>query len=164
MSTTSHKEMAILYSGVKDGKPLAMVLEIRVGAVDRGACIREFSQYPAEVEYLWVPCSFLEPVGARYLEVSPHGPVTVIPLRVNANLKTMVIEDLVAQKKQMHLASFRYVLDELGSDLRRLARELDAEERLRNDWKPGDHTVSELLKRIDEQSQVAPLMTLYKAT
>ena len=55
-------QVAIRYSGVESGKKLPMVLEIRPGAVDRGACIKEFSQYQAEVEYLWVPGSFMEPV------------------------------------------------------------------------------------------------------
>ena len=50
MSTTASKEVAISYSGLDEHRPLPTVFEIRVGAVDRGACIREFSQYPAEVE------------------------------------------------------------------------------------------------------------------
>jgi hypothetical protein len=50
MSTTSSKEVAISYSGLDDRRPMPTVFEIRVGAVDRGACIREFSQYPAEIE------------------------------------------------------------------------------------------------------------------
>ena len=55
-------QVALNYSGVKTNQALPMVLEIRVGSVDRGACIQAFSQYPAEVEYLWVPGSFLEQV------------------------------------------------------------------------------------------------------
>ena len=50
MSTTASKDIAISYAGVNEHKPLPTVFEIRVGAVDRGACIREFSQYPAEIE------------------------------------------------------------------------------------------------------------------
>ncbi len=50
MSTTASKEIAISYSGLDARKPLPTVLEMRVGAVDRGACIQEFSQYPGEVE------------------------------------------------------------------------------------------------------------------
>ena len=45
MSTTGNREIAILYSGVVQGKPKATVLVIRTGAVDRGACIQELSQY-----------------------------------------------------------------------------------------------------------------------
>ena len=50
MSTTSRREVAVLYSGVGEGKPLPTVFEIRAGAVDRGACIRDLSQYPGEIE------------------------------------------------------------------------------------------------------------------
>ena len=46
MSTTSDKSIAIKYSGVEEGRPHAIVLEIRTGAVDRGACIQQLSQYP----------------------------------------------------------------------------------------------------------------------
>jgi hypothetical protein len=50
MSTTSSRGVALAYSGVDEHKPLPTVFEIRVGAVDRGACIRDFSQYPGEIE------------------------------------------------------------------------------------------------------------------
>jgi hypothetical protein len=56
------RQVAIKYSGVKDSQALPMVLVIRTGAVDRGACVRDFSQYVEEVEYLWLPGSFLEQV------------------------------------------------------------------------------------------------------
>ena len=42
LSTTSNRSTAIEYPGVKDGKPLAMVLQVTVGSVDRGACIADF--------------------------------------------------------------------------------------------------------------------------
>ena len=44
LSTTGNKQVAIQYSGADKGRPKAMVLEIETNAVDRGACIREFSQ------------------------------------------------------------------------------------------------------------------------
>ena len=44
MSTTADKSVAVQYSGVKEGRPKAMVLVITVSAVDRGACISDFSQ------------------------------------------------------------------------------------------------------------------------
>ena len=37
------------YSGAGQGKPLPMVLVTRTGAIDRGACIKDLSQYPGEV-------------------------------------------------------------------------------------------------------------------
>jgi hypothetical protein len=44
MSTTADKSVAVHYSGVREGRPKAMVLVITVSAVDRGACVRELSQ------------------------------------------------------------------------------------------------------------------------
>ncbi len=77
MSTTADKMVAIDYSdasrkaGGEDSSQdwtgtgrgsLPMVLVVRVSSVDRGACIRDFSQYMQEVEYLWVPGSYLQQV------------------------------------------------------------------------------------------------------
>ena len=49
LSTTACRETAIEYSGVGDGKPLPMVIQTKTTSIDRGACIKEFSQYPGEV-------------------------------------------------------------------------------------------------------------------
>jgi hypothetical protein len=46
LSTTAEQAVAMEYSGVKDGRPHAMVLEIEIDSVNRGACIADFSQYP----------------------------------------------------------------------------------------------------------------------
>jgi hypothetical protein len=156
MSTTSERKVAILYSGVNEKKPLPMVLQMRVRSVDRGACIRDFSQYPSENEYLFVPCSFLEQEGPQYLEVAETGVVTIIPVRVNANLKTMTVEELLGQKKALHEASFRYLLDELQLKLREVADKRGAEDRLIIDdakGRKGPHTVDTFLAKILSQCQ-----------
>ncbi len=49
LSTTSNRETAIQYSGVMEGKPLPMVIKTDSASIDRGACIKELSQYPGEV-------------------------------------------------------------------------------------------------------------------
>jgi hypothetical protein len=49
LSTTSHRETAVEYSGAGEGKPLPMVIQTRVSSIDRGACIKKLSQYPGEV-------------------------------------------------------------------------------------------------------------------
>jgi hypothetical protein len=135
-STTSNKAIAIQYSGAKEGRPLAMVMEIPVGSVDRGACIRDFSQYPAEVEYLWVPCSYIEPSGQVSIQVIAEGVVKFIPVRMNANLKALTIEALLGEKKQMHLGTFRLNLDEIRNELENVANENGLEER----FQASDHT------------------------
>ena len=46
MSTTSEKTVAVQYSGVAEKRPAPTVMAIRPSAVDRGACILEYSQHP----------------------------------------------------------------------------------------------------------------------
>jgi hypothetical protein len=58
MSTTTHKETAFAYSGVKNKR--GTVFEITAGRVDIGASISFLSQYPGEAEYLMQPLSCLE--------------------------------------------------------------------------------------------------------
>ena len=50
LSTTSHRETAVEYSGAGEGKPLPMVIQTRASSIDRGACIKDLSQYPGEVK------------------------------------------------------------------------------------------------------------------
>jgi hypothetical protein len=60
MSTSNDRNVALGYSGVKQRRPRAMVMVIEATSIDRGAGISEFSQYPGEKEFLWVPCSFVQ--------------------------------------------------------------------------------------------------------
>ena len=43
-------------------------------------------QYPGEIEYLWVPCSFLQQSGPRYFEVTDQGAVVLVPVRASSPL------------------------------------------------------------------------------
>ena len=134
MSTTADKRVAVRYSGAAEGRPPAMLLEIVIGAVDRGACIVFASQYPKEAEYLWLPCSFMAPGGHIRLEAAAGaGLVRVVPVRANANLTARTLEELVAQKKRTHVASFRFLVAEVRTDLQRIAEESAAAARLAND-------------------------------
>jgi hypothetical protein len=83
-----------------EGRPLPKVLQIRIGAVDRGACVRE-----GEVEYLLTPCCFLEQDEPCAVEDTASGPVRVVPVHVNLNLKTSTTEELLGRKKLLHLAA-----------------------------------------------------------
>jgi hypothetical protein len=131
LSCESGGQVALQYSGAKEGRPLPMVLEMAVGPVDRGACIRELSQYPKELEYLYLPMSFVSPDGAPRFTISAAGHcVRVIPVRINVNLSARTVEELVGQKKRMHCAAFRFLLGELKCELARLAKEGSAAARL----------------------------------
>jgi hypothetical protein len=125
LSTTSSKAAAIDYSGVKDRKALPMLYQTVTSSVDRGACIKDLSQYPEEVEHLWVPCSFLQPEGAEALEVVAEGVVSVVSVRMNANLKAKTLEELTGERKALHLASFAHLVQEVRRDFREHAADPD---------------------------------------
>jgi hypothetical protein len=94
-STTADKAVALDYSGIKKGNPHPMVIAIKPNAIDRGACIADLSQYQGEQEYLFVPCSFLQPNGPPALEVVAEGIVNVIPVHLSLNLKIETMEELL---------------------------------------------------------------------
>ena len=127
------------------------MLEITVGPVDRGASIEVFSQYPGEREVLWVPLSLLAPDGPPRLEATGQGVVSLVAVRVNANLMASTLEEMLERKKRGHLASFRFLLSDLGRALRGIAADERAEERLARDSLRVDgevtHTVEGLVQR-----------------
>ena len=124
MSTTQDRSVAVQYSGVRDNKPKASIMEIHPNSVDRGADISEFSQYPAEKEFLIVPYSFVQGDGRQRTEITDGGGVlTVISARVNINLKTETLEQLLGKKKSMHIAAFKSVIDETKQWLHAYAEE-----------------------------------------
>jgi hypothetical protein len=130
--------VALQYSGAAEGRPLPMVLEMVVGPVDRGACIRDLSQYPKEVEYLYPPMSFLSPDGAPRLTVGAGGlGVRVVPVRVNVNLSARTVEQILGQKRRTHLAAFRFLAGELAGELALLAEDRGAAARLARDGSRG---------------------------
>ena len=152
MSTTASKQIAINYSGINTQKPLPLVLAIRIGAADRGACIRDFSQYMSEVEYLFVPCSFVEPEAPEFLEITSAGVVRVFPVRVRANAKSATVDELERKKKTLHMASFKYLVAEIEHQLITLAQDHGAEERLARDPSRSEsHSVAGFVQRIVQQ-------------
>ena len=131
MSTTRNWNTAIRYSGVKKKeKPLPFVLEIYVRSVDRGADIKEFSQYRHEDEYHWAPGCFLEPIGTREVETN-FGALTVVEVRVNCNLKNMTIDELLSLRKDLHLQAFSLLVNDVKHSLKGYMAQV--EERLASD-------------------------------
>ena len=61
-------------------------------------------------------------------------------------------QELVGRKRGMHLAAFRFLVDEIARDLRRIAAEEGAEARLAGDgqrvWGGKTHTIAKLVSRI----------------
>jgi len=77
----------------------------------------------------------VQPLGddATSVEVMHGGLVTVLSVRVNVNIKTETVEELVAKKKSMHIAAMKAMIDDLGADLKSISESKEFLERVRAD-------------------------------
>jgi ankyrin repeat protein len=129
ISTTSDKAVAIQYTGIAKGRPFPTVLQVRPAAVDHGGDIGEYSQFPGEREFLWNPCSLLEAGDEPFMEITPNGIIQIIPVRMNNNVKTMTVEQLLDQKKVMHICGFEFLVNEVKVELANVTEERAAQEK-----------------------------------
>ena len=83
---------------------MATILEVNVGRVDVGGRLTALSQYPGEDEYLVGPYACLEVTARPRVEVTDKGQVLVVQVRMNANLKSVTVEELEARRKVLHVA------------------------------------------------------------
>ena len=107
MSCSIEREEALKYAKADD---TAILLEMQMGMIDRGADISWLSQYPHEAEVLWTPLTALEVTDYC---VNEEG-VLVVTMRPSSNLQAKTIEQVVAKMQGSHLQ----LLDLLTSDLR----------------------------------------------
>ncbi|KAK3271242.1 hypothetical protein CYMTET_20401 [Cymbomonas tetramitiformis] len=103
MSTTTSEEVALQYADSSDERKAAFVFEVQMGMVDRGADISPFSQYPHEKEIVFAPLTGMEVVGAPRIK----GRVIVVELRLNCNLSSQTIEQIIGKRKEavLHLCA-----------------------------------------------------------
>ena len=157
MSTTADRKVAVQYSGVKDKKPQASIMEIRPNAIDRGADISDFSQYPGEKEFLFVPMSYVQGQGRCRVEVGPGGGVLkVISVGVNINLKTETVEQLTSKKRSMHVVAFKAIIDETKQWMQAYAEEngrAQARAATDKEYREGGCDISRLISKTLEQMQ-----------
>ena len=132
-STTSNKQIAIQYTGIAQGRSYPTLLEIQPAAIDHGADIHKYSQFSAEVEFLWNPCSLIEGQDNESIEVTKDGVVSKICVRMNNNVKTQTVEELRQLKKTLHLDAFKYIKHEISSDLEALIQARYVESRAEAD-------------------------------
>jgi ankyrin repeat protein len=85
------------------------------------------------VEYLWPAGSYIEPSGPSYTAEGGGGLLTMVPVRINANAKSLTVEELRTQKKDMHVNAFGHLNAETARDLARTVEEERAEDRLARD-------------------------------
>ena len=90
LSTTFDRDVAMQYATSRPGKP-AVVFEIQMGMIDRGAELQWISQYPHERECLFAPLTGLEVQHTRV-----EGAALVVEVRLSINLNAMTIEQVRA--------------------------------------------------------------------
>ena len=115
MSTTTKREIAVQYSG----KKTPTIFQISIGQIDMGASLNVLSQYAGEEEILMPPLSNLEVVGPKWYE---NG-CMVVPLRINVNLKSSTIDEIVKRRKLLHknmlgnlISEAKRVLDDVSEN------------------------------------------------
>ena len=113
-----------------------------------------------QVEYLWLPCSWMEQRGPMSYEATADGVVKMIPVNVRAKLRASTTEQLVARKKTMHVTAFRYLADDLRDRLETIAASDIAQDRLARDPSSPDdpnRSVDRIVEHIMKQCERAVL-------
>ena len=118
LSTTKDRDVALEYSGVKQGG-VGTVLCIETSATTNGAVIVFFSQYPGEKETVWNACCYIQHLPGHVQVALPAGGglVRVYHVLVSANSRALTVEELEARRKKV----VTQVLDTLHTDVCRAA-------------------------------------------
>ena len=110
-----------------------------------------------EGEILFGPLSFLEVVGLPKFEIFEGKELIIIHVKININLKAQKIEDMIQKRKQMHNASFDFLVNNIRQDILKIAEEGNAEGRLKKDklnfrkGKGKEYTVDSLVENITQE-------------
>jgi WD40 repeat protein len=95
MSTTLDQKVALRYATSGTGEPSTLMV-MQMGMVDRGAQLDWLSQYPEEKEILLPPLTGIEVTAD---EVTADN-VRVLQMRLNINLRSTTLEQLLAARKK----------------------------------------------------------------
>ncbi|CAK0825739.1 unnamed protein product, partial [Prorocentrum cordatum] len=95
MSTTTDRTVAMQYAS-DPTKGAGTVLEIQTGMIDKGAELSWISQYPHEKELCFPPLTSMQVLGT-----SVEGTVLVVSLRLNLNLTSSTIEEVIGKRHKV---------------------------------------------------------------
>jgi ankyrin repeat protein len=110
--------------------------------------------FAGEGELLFSPLSFMEVVGMPRFQIFEGKQVVVVQVKININLKAQTIEDMIAKRQQMHLASFGLLEDSVKYEIQKIADEENAfKDRLKEDKFRKDFTVDKFVEGIVSQVQ-----------
>ena len=155
-STTSNLGVAIEYSGANAGK-MATVLAVRTTQVDSAACLTDFSQYPYEKEFLWLARSYVQLIkGREEIIANEHGQlVRILQVTINANARTLTIEELEAQRKMIVVPMLNLMHTAMCQNLDNYASTEEFKKRLHLDWHAdefGPGKKRDFLQRIKDEA------------
>ena len=82
------------------------------------------------------------------MEVTQLGMINKVQVRVNTNVKFRFLEELVEEKKRLHINTFKYVMDQLEKQLLDLAQSDDAKIRAAMDQRDWEVSATDLVTAI----------------
>ena len=113
MSCSRERKEALKYAtsgrSTDNKSDRAILIEMQMGMIDRGADFSWLSQYPHEREVLFAPLTGIEIVGT-----SIDNEVLVVSVRPSSNLNSLTIEEVIAKMQRSHVQ----LVELLTSDLR----------------------------------------------
>ena len=110
MSTTTDAKVALVYGKDKNAdRALNQVYEAHQDSLSRGCVLGWLSQYPGEREVLFGPLTGLEMLK----DCAANAQTRRFVVRPTCNQKSVRIEDLVGQRRTMHLMMLKQQRDEL---------------------------------------------------
>ncbi len=121
-SMSADKTTVAQHSRDKEGQLRATIMVCQ--DTDSCAAVSDFSQYPNEKEFVFVPSSLFKRQRRQQLEVVEGGAVHNLEhIRVHANAYTKTVEQMCAEKKVSHLNAFRSLIKDTASWMRAYVEE-----------------------------------------
>ena len=149
MSSTKSLQVALKATQGHVGTVLAM----EVSAVDNGAEVVEFSQFPGEKETVWNSCCYMQYiVGRDEMVLTECGTVRVLLVKTNANSRAQTTEELQDRRKNIVVNMLETVHTDLCRELD--ARTLSEAFRARLAQDRNQHKKDDFIVSIKEESAV----------
>jgi hypothetical protein len=109
-----HPDVAYTYARISNGngesRTASIVYQFDEGMIDRGASVQWLSQFPAEAEEVFPPLTFLQVIEQPQ---KTNDDILLVKLRVNLNLKTNTVDDVVHKAKKMFIETLEWYIEEV---------------------------------------------------
>eukprot|EP00960_Hanusia_phi_P059793 764290-Hanusia_phi.AAC.2 len=103
---------------------------------------------------LYPPLSYLEVTRRPRLEEVGGQVVTVLPMKINANVTCSTIEETLGKRKQLYVALLENVREEVERDVEAVIRSERAQERLKHSpWDRDDRDDKQLQRSIMKECE-----------